>query len=309
MRTASANPTGNALPPSTKDKAIIDAIELSGYPLQGVVTSKLLNLGFSAAEEWGYIDSDTNENRALDVNGWKEIPADDQKRIRGDITLLIECKRSVHPYVFFKKVADVGVPGFPVVASCPRIGLQDNHKSTSIWPLSRLVCSNEMSFLQEPPLCSVFSQADLQKDKAKLSGEEPYKSIILPLTKVVNYIEDQWRGRGVYIKMLLLVCVVNSAMILVEAPNKTADPVLTPWIRIARQEAILKNTGWDGSHRHYAIDVVHVDFFDSFVRDKLMPFASEYFNRASELSGIIGKGGLIEDLHAWKWGDKITPSH
>jgi hypothetical protein len=58
MRTHPSNPAGNCLPPSTTDKGIVAAIETSGYPLQGIVTAKLLSHGFNASEEWGYIDRD-----------------------------------------------------------------------------------------------------------------------------------------------------------------------------------------------------------------------------------------------------------
>jgi len=158
----------------------------------------------------------------------------------------------------------------------------------------------------------VFSQAELSGKQAELSGEEPYKGIILPLVKVLDYVRDLWSGTAnggrLYPKMLVTICVVHSPMVLVESPQKTNDPVLIPWLRVARQEAKSnKRSPWESSHQHYAIDVVHVDFFDSFAKDKLLPFAAEFFQRASRVAEILRKGGVVDDVTAWKWGQTITP--
>src|SRR5687768_10945920 len=115
MRQSSTNPSKNVLGPSVKEAALIKAIETSGYPLQGIVAEKLIDAGFEVAEEWGFIDRDTNEHRSLDISASRKW-GDNKDPVVPSLSLLIECKRSTHPYVFFKKVSEVPAHVFPLVS-------------------------------------------------------------------------------------------------------------------------------------------------------------------------------------------------
>jgi hypothetical protein len=75
---------------------------MSGYPLQAVVAEKLMDAGFKVVEEWGFIDKDTKEQRSLDILAFKKL-RNDKDTVIPSLTLLIECKRTIHPFVFFKK--------------------------------------------------------------------------------------------------------------------------------------------------------------------------------------------------------------
>ena len=105
IRSAESNPPTNIIPEWVNHPTLIDAIEKSGYPLQGVVAEKLKAAGFDISEEWGFLDKETNAHRSLDLIAWRKL-ADDKDPIDPRLELLIECKRSVHPYVFFRKVSD-----------------------------------------------------------------------------------------------------------------------------------------------------------------------------------------------------------
>ena len=69
MRHSSSNPAANILPTSANESALVQALESSGYPLQGVVAEKLQVAGFRVVEEWGFIDADTKEHRSIDILG------------------------------------------------------------------------------------------------------------------------------------------------------------------------------------------------------------------------------------------------
>ena len=40
---------------SSSEPALVRALEMSGYPLQGVVAERLQLAGFEVVEEWGFI--------------------------------------------------------------------------------------------------------------------------------------------------------------------------------------------------------------------------------------------------------------
>jgi hypothetical protein len=61
-------------------------------------------------------------------------------------------------------------------------------------------------------------------------------------------------------------------------------------------------------YMHYAVDLVHVDFFDAFIADHLTPFADEFVSRVKKQSTILFKSGMVENLNNWRW-DTIKPHH
>jgi len=60
------NPETNVLPNGLDEEQIIEAVRVSGYPLQTVVYEKLSSK-FHIQEEWNFVDSDSNEERAIDL--------------------------------------------------------------------------------------------------------------------------------------------------------------------------------------------------------------------------------------------------
>ena len=89
------------------------AVRASGYPFQRVVAEQLLGV-FQVTEEWGYVDRERNERRALDVFAFKRLR--ETTRLWVDLALLVECKRSDLPFVFFAAAAPRVPREFPVVA-------------------------------------------------------------------------------------------------------------------------------------------------------------------------------------------------
>jgi hypothetical protein len=125
-------------------------------PLQGIVAGKLLSLGFTVAEEWGYIDRDTRKHRAIDVCAWRTLPRDEAHGISPTVDLVLECKRSRHPLVFFKKVADFGVPDFPAISGRRKVTISDyrTEGKRRVRPLrlANLLSARDLRFLREPPV-------------------------------------------------------------------------------------------------------------------------------------------------------------
>ena len=76
---------------------------MSGYPLQGIVAEKMEFAGFKVTEEWGYIDNDTREHRSLDLFASRGLESNAAAKVIPRLDLLIECKRTIHPYVFSKR--------------------------------------------------------------------------------------------------------------------------------------------------------------------------------------------------------------
>lgn len=303
------NPSGNKLASGISESNLIRAIESSGYPLQGVVASKL-QAEFGVTEEWGYIDRDTQELRSLDVFAFKKFG--DEGDLQPHLVLLIECKRSIHPYVFFKNVVDRKIPRFPKIAGLTRSSITVHESSgnrsceTSGADVLGLA---ELPFIRPgPPHCSAFAKAVAQGEKVTLSGSEPFNSLILPLVKATEHASSLYaaesRPTRLFPTLILCFSVLDAPILLVNSPSEASRPFLAPWVRVQRQEPH-QDLGRT-RQVHYVVDVVHVDFLDEFISHQLMPFVDEFVSRAEKQKTVLFKSGTVEDLDNWRW-DNIKP--
>jgi hypothetical protein len=297
MRQESGNPASNALPSSVDETELLRAIESSGYPLQGIVADKLKSL-FGVTEEWGYIDRDTKEHRSLDILAHKRLAKDTDCVIQPCLVLLTECKTSVHPFVFFKSVTDRAIPGFPAVAGLKRgiVEIRESKRGRiSEVKGAHALGLHRLSFIQNgPPRCSVFSRAVLSGKKVEMSGTELFNSLVLPLVKALDHAYCLYRDRQqpthLSPNLLLSIGVLDAPMILVESPHLASDPILTPWVRVVRQESVEDPNSLQ-RFRYYGIEIVHIDYFDEFLSEHLIPFAEEFSRRSVEKAEILLHGG------------------
>lgn len=304
------NPPTNVLPAGVSEEELIRAIAESGYPLQGVVTSRLLPQ-FHVVEEWGYVDDSTKESRSLDVYAYRRLS--DKERVHPSLRLLIECKRSRHPFLFFQQVVPKGAPQFPYISGLP---------SRSVWisnpsgknqievPPAVALGLDAMPFVAEgPPVCATFSKAVPSGKKVELSGADPFSTLVLPLVKAFRHTLSQ-NSRPeprdpLYPTMELCIAVVDAPMLVVESPNRPGEPVLRPWVRVVRHESrqdVARFWEW----KYYTIDVVHIDYLDTFIGSQLFPFVETFASRAEHSESTLRSGGQVPDLSSWSW-DQVTP--
>ena len=72
MDSAQNNPKDNTLGSGVTGGMVKQAIELSGYPLQ-LVVSQILSKNFSLQEEWSFVDPDTKLTRTIDIVASKHL--------------------------------------------------------------------------------------------------------------------------------------------------------------------------------------------------------------------------------------------
>lgn len=310
MEETSGNPARNRLPSGMSEATLVEGVHRSGYPVQGLVAHSLTE-NFLVVEEWGFIDDESGEHRTLDVYAHRDLaPTGD--RVEPGLLLLIECKRSEHPYVFFQTSGTRDLRGFPIVSGLTTVdvGISDGRRSTSCTP-SEVLCLPELPFLASgPAVCSAFSQAIPNGKKAKLSGADPYMRVILPLLKALRHANRTFRlsvrQEDIFPCLQLAVCVLDAPMVLIESPAAVDAPVLSPWVRVIRREALREP---DGSlrRRFFAIDFVHADYFGSFLQEHVHPFADQFAARAVGSADVLRRGARVPNIHGpWKF-DEIRP--
>lgn len=317
MRQNPENPLSNRLPKGLEETSFIEAIEGSGYPLQGIVSEKLQDQ-FHVTEEWGYIDDETKEHRSLDLFAYRKLSENSKSPVQTSLVLLIECKKSFHPYVFFQDVTTRQIPRFPPVVGVPRghvpIHDKSGHRMSEIHP-SRAIGLDKHPFVElGPPKCAAFSKAVPKGKKVELFGSDPFNSVILPLVKALRHASciyklHEQKPKQIFPVLILCLSVMDAPMVLVESPRAASEPVLSPWVRVVRQEANPKDRDYL-PFRYYAVDVLHVDSLDAVLVKHILPFAQEFDSRACQLGEVLFHGGQVAALDNWTWDQiekKVPP--
>lgn len=306
MLETKGNPELNQLPAGVTAEQLERAVRMSGYPLQRVVAEQLLGK-FEVTEEWGYVDRETNEHRSLDIFAFRRIR--ESARLWLNLALLVECKRSDLPFVFFEAAAPRVPREFPIIAGL-RGKMPELHVtgvgSTSA-PVSNFLGLQDFSFVSSgPTTCSAFAKTERRGKELDLSGTVPFNQVVLPLVSAVQHFVNLQKTVGSQTAVPACIahpiCVVDGSMVLAQGGPEAPRLTLCPWVRVVRQEAAKDEDG--GFWRHYVVDFVHRAYVPTFVDQHLLPFAEQFADRAASVEALLFEGkARVADFNLWKFED------
>jgi hypothetical protein len=314
MDEAPGNPLRNRLAAGLTDETVRKAVEGSGYPLQTVVAANLRSLGFSITEEWVFSDSDSGLIRALDIHASRplyDLRRERGGRVRPELAILVECKRSDMPYIFFASETRPGHGGLatPVAGLHEdRISIQtDDDMSTWSFSTVRTLDLAEHPFVAEPPHVALsFTKAARKGKDVTVSGSDPYQSLVLPLTKALGSYAARVAPpeTAVYFDLVMPIglAVIDGPMILATVSPSGVEYELNPWIRVYRHDVAAEAGHRFEREKLHAIDCVHSSWLDNYVTQHLQPFADEFGRRALRHGTEIATGagfvsGMNRDSH------------
>lgn len=284
MKAVKNNPATNILTPGISDNDVEQAIKKSGYPLQTIITNKLRKI-FYVQEEWSFIDSKTKEIRSLDVMAQKELYdfKKGQPRVRPTLNLLIECKQSELPYVFFLSPDKLRTSDYPYFSGLFHKSVfvsTNDDPSTWTFPIIDVLGLSQEDFLiNSAPSSVTFSKCVRSGKDIVLSGTESYQSLVLPLIKSLQHFDtlETPPKTAMYFDghLPFAIGVIDEPMIGVTVTENSHKSELIPWIRVFRHESYESE---DRTERNklFAIDIVHKDYFDTFIDKHVMPFVQKY---------------------------------
>lgn len=295
MESASGNPASNVLGPGADDRLVAEAVSASGYPLQ-LVVSGLLRETFALQEEWAYPDRETGTTRTIDIVASRMLWAwsEPQPRIRPQLDLVIECRQSELPYVFFLGDGHPRLPHFPMIAGLSRSEVTlvtDDDPSTWTFPVLDALGLGAHPFMRATaPWCAVFSKCVRQGSKLVLSGSDPYQSLVFPVINAVHHFCEVCRppSTALYYDCHLAIglAVLDAPMVGVRVTDQGCRMALLPWVRIARHEPCEGEHPFLRTHT-FGIDVVHRDYLKTYLDDQVTPFADEFAARALRHAQVL----------------------
>lgn len=324
MRQASGNPRGNQLQGGVTESSLQAAIAKSGYPMQAAVVAAIEEAAEAqwsegrearvrVQEEWTYVDRDTDDVRAIDaladVHLWTAHLAR-QPRIRPVLSLLVECKQSELPHVFFTR-ADQYRPQFPTTTGFPHreVTLQtDDDVSSYTFDITNLWGLDGHEFITGPPVAVSLSKARRKGGHLEVSGEDTYKGLTLALLKAVDHLEKvAGYARSHYTdgRLVVPVAVIRGPMIAVLGDGQ-GDLEAVPWVRVQRYEPEVQPEHWR-SHRLLAYDVVHEDFLPTYLAS-LHDYTDQFAKAVAEHQEVLLTGrGFATGLGGWAHPVDVIP--
>lgn len=303
MKSTGDNPAGNVLPSGMTEGLLLDAVNASGFPLQVAISRRLNAItGYPAVEvfeEWTFVDSDEGKQRALDMVFEMRLPFDFVDLAYPSVALLIECKASKQPFVFFEAPPPYDLTE---LRSYPRIvGLRHGrvklHVETGFPPYvtivpQQLVAVKDIALPLSPAAhAHMYTKVIPDSKKFSASAAEAYNSIVLPLTKAVRHYErikepaqehDHYQAIAVF-----PVAVINGPILYSSLDG--SGLVLAPWIRLSKHE-LFESAVPVYRDSLMTIDFVHAEFFERYLTEFILPFADEYARRVKRQASILAAG-------------------
>lgn len=289
-------------------EAFVDAVAGSGYPLQMYAAALLRDQGFRIQEEWAYTDADAGKRRAIDVFAFRvgQERRTDKGSTAMAFDLLIECKQSRHPFVFFQAVDVPSQAEYPTalfghldIIVGPRTAYPvspDDNWATRL-PLGQLLDIDGLPFIADTPVASSMSVARPQNKRVAMSGDDAYRELVLPLTKAIAAHRSSVRARmskdedRQLIRLPLVVALLDAPIFLVSAPDAAPQPVNR--LRLFVRPAVDPDANARRPATIEFVEVVAKRAFSDFLVFELNPFLLEYHRRVAAHHSIV-LGGRAE---------------
>ncbi|WP_103108830.1 hypothetical protein [Brevibacillus reuszeri] len=309
----SGNPSTNKLSLGVNEEDVLKAIANSGYPLQNIISEQLKE--FKVTEEWSFVDRDTLDLRNIDILAELDLYNHNDypdTKVRPGLSLLIECKQTSLPYVFFATNNIPYMPHFPMYSGLREndyIDIKsDNTRDTWSFSINHIFNLQQHEFVSNAPLYSkVFSKCVRKGKEIELSGSDTYNSVILPLTKALahysNVVVPPKTAQYFDCYMTLGVAIIDGPMIGVKVKEEVNNINYVPWVRVLRHEHEEGESNYIKG-KHYVIDVVHKDFFNTYIDQHLIPFANNFGKLALKHARVLASGkGTIKGMAKNPWSD------
>lgn len=316
-------------------KDLREVISKSGYPFQATVadiirSSPLKNVrNFKMQEEWAFIDRESGQARSIDILVDLAFPYDYKQpdsRLRTRLNLLVECKQSNLPYVFFlRKSAPVPHNEFPDIYGLEgqdirvftNAGKEEGAKdgSFSWWVNLRDALEfAEVPFFGAPTLYAIsFAKAIRRGSKLELTGEDAYRSLTLPLLKASDHLKllsKPAEGHPLlFPRIVISLAVVRAPMICAFEDEGESELIALPWVRVSHLEPT--EGGENGRELSGAVryfDVVHESFLARYL-EVLSRDADEVAQRMHRHSKEVASRLAFSDLSEGRESLSPLPEH
>lgn len=243
---------------------------------------------------------------------WEDDAKGMNPRIRPTLNLVIECKQSELPYVFFLREG-AARPDYPRIAALPHNEITfttDDDPSTYTFDVLDALGMGFHPFVTSscPTAISLSRVVRKGKDLA-VTGEESYRGLTLPLLKATDHLVTSCRpSRSRYFfdaRLIVSLAVIRATMVGVSGEDQSDNLEAVPWVRVHHLQPPAAQDESVASVQ--AFDVVHESYLQTYLQ-KLLEFAEEFAKRSQDTSSVLLAGrGFSSGLGHHGMPGKILP--
>ncbi|MDX3756259.1 hypothetical protein [Streptomyces sp. AK02-04a] len=293
-------------------------------------------------EEWEYIDSETQQARSVDILVGASVSSftlqdlkPSQVPLFSYLNLVIECKQSDNPYIFFLRDSPPeDAPAFPEMLGPIKEKIEifqrkengEISEQATILGVRDVLGFYEFDYvLPALPYAVSLAKALRSKSKVEVTGEETYRALTYPLLKAVDHLKGTIESRtqtSWMERFVIAVAVVRAPMVGSTFSQSGEQRLISlPWVRVSRLEPTgntINREGPTNSVRYY--DVVHESYLDTYVdllaealngiAKRVMKHSSELRSGAGSSASLVQSYRSLEELpEAFESSDKKMPTY
>ncbi|HYT44268.1 MAG TPA: hypothetical protein VEP90_18205, partial [Methylomirabilota bacterium] len=220
--------------------------------------------------------------------------------------LVIECKQSELPFVFFITDQKLFVPNFPLIAGLGRDYISiisDANKTTYEFSiLNALSLRQDDFFIKHPTFSNKFSKCERRSGgDLSLSGQETFHGIIYPLLKAMHHLKRAVKPINASFfacHFILAMAVLDAPMVGVVVTRDSHKPVLLPWVRVIKHETDAA-PNFQHMNNVFAFDIVHKDFLAAYIHKHVLPFSGRFAELVLKHQKVLANGtAYISDMRS-----------
>ncbi|MHA2027593.1 MAG: hypothetical protein ACW98U_16995 [Candidatus Thorarchaeota archaeon] len=146
-----------------------------------------------------------------------------------------------------------------------------------------------------------FSKCERKAKSVQLSGDVPYRSIIIPLYKSILHFKstESPPGTARYFDAHLTIPIAVIDAPLIGVMNENDGTILNDlsWVRVYRHTFEKGEKDKFRSSKIYGFDMVHRSFFMDYIEELVVPFSELFSERVLKHQKVLssGKGSLDTD--------------
>lgn len=247
------------------EQAITEDLQRTGYPTEIVCASKMQDRQWSVTHNPSYWDSEENQSREYDIRAYKSWTSDSQTATVG-VYLIVECKKSERPWVFFTTLEK---------HNYPRLGRYIKFRSLKYSPFTAI--DQEHSIIGDDELRSIHHYFQFNKQartfyeplkQLEKAAHSPtiYTAVMSIIKATLFHLRDTPIADTVFPIYYPVIVFSGSLFEAFVNPDKTIDLSPTQYVQLKYSyfQHEPKHSTWS-DQQSFTIDIIHEDFLSSFL--------------------------------------------
>ncbi len=252
------------------EQTLLEDIQKTGYPTEIVSASVMQQRGWGIIHNPSYLDDREGRSREFDIRAFRSWSFQTAgRRFIIDVLLLVECKKSEKPWVFFITPEDHGSPRLGTVIKnhiSNRKIFTNRHHGSAECAISDEVLRTFHHYFQKRHLARTFYEPLKSQERADHS-QMIYSAVLSCVKATIFHYKDQPSENRLTIYYPVIIFSGNLYEAEV-ASDKTVNLAHSQHVQLSFNYMLpapsRTSSVWEG-HQRFIVDIVHEDYLGHFL--------------------------------------------